>query len=200
MTQQPVADCARVVIKWSMAGQDFSNVLHYVKSGYNSTEQAALAAAVAGAANSFTTGSLSQDVHYDGTDAYDIRSGTGPITPNTAGQANGGVAEDAIPINTAIVTTLYSAARGRSGRGRIYHAGYGEGSIVDGIYVAGAKTSAEAFVTNLKDNASAIGWTMVIVSRFQNHVELPNPITYPVLTFQVRSLLPGTQRRRVDRP
>lgn len=199
MPQQPVADTARVVVTWTKGTEDFSNVYHFTKPGFVVADMDALAAAVGGAANSLTTGALSNDVAYAYTTVYDLRTSTGPVKVYTAGAAAGGISGEAVPINTAIVVTSYSAARGRSGRGRTYYTGFPVSNIVDGQWTAATETSIESHHGNIVGNALAQGWTAVIVSRRQNKAELADPITYEIVSWQVRDRKVGSQRRRVDR-
>lgn len=129
-----IADTIRTAVEGTLSnGAHFANILHFRKSG-----AITYAAAIAildpillnlyysasggnGAWNNWSATSCHLDqfryTPLDGTSA------TSTITHTNAGAGTG----DVLPQNVALVTTLYTALRGRSRRGRCYWCGFTEG-------------------------------------------------------------------------
>lgn len=193
-------DAARIVINYGKGSEQFSNVLHATKTGFADSDMTTLAGALDSWISSNYISNLSNDVAYQNVTIYDIRTIGGSVVSDNSGAAVGGAAVDALPINVAIVVTLYTATRGRSGRGRLYLAGFSENATVDGIFTSAIESVAEAFAANMMSIMSNNGWTWGVRSQQQNGVALDPAVVRPITSYDVRNLLPGTQRRRVDRP
>lgn len=200
MTFIPTPDCARVVIHFAHGSETWSNVLHYTKGDFNDAELEALADLIDANEASNFKGIMSVDNSYVGVTAYDIRASDGSAFFNNDGAGAGTQSGDALPISTSMVVTLRTSARGRSGRGRLYIAGFEE-AVWDGAAFTGAMvTSVVAIVNELRTQMAGQGWTQVIRSTQQDGVKLTTAVTRPVVSAECRSALPGQQRRRIDRP
>lgn len=198
MTFIPTPNAVRVVVKYAQGGQAFSNVFYFTKSSFTHTDMVNLA----GAIDDFCSGwraSISDGITYVGTDVYDARSSTGEIVQDATGAGPGGLSGEELPISLAVVVTLRTSARGRSGRGRVYVSGFNEGGITDGIFTSTTGTNAKNYVDGILSAGSNQGFAMVVRSTQEDHV-VQNPANTRTVTLtEVRSLLPGTQRRRIDR-
>lgn len=103
-------------------------------------------------------------------------------------------------INVGLVATTYSAARGKSGRGRMYLAGWAEDDM--GATAIEDTTMLDAVIAHLQAGIATWGtngWTWVVASGQQNKVVLEELVGYPIINVVSRNATFGTQRRRVDR-
>lgn len=199
MTFVAIPHCARVVVNWRFGTEDWANVFHATKTDYSLADQEALADAVDLSLSLMATNVFGEGVQYRNTTVYDMRSVGGAIVVNDDGTYSSTGAPAVMPTSDAVVVTLRTATRGRSGRGRVYVAGWQEGHWDNGAFNATATAHAMAYVGAVKAGIENSGFAMVIVSRQQNGVVLPTPATRPVTGYEVRSGRPGIQRRRVDR-
>lgn len=195
----PTPNTARAVVLFSFGALNFSNVFHFTKADYTELEMSQLAVAVDNAAGDVFRTHLVASISYISTTCYDIRSLNGPVVVNSASAGVGGQTGSAAPINEAIVVTLRTNSRGRSGRGRVYLAGFNDDALTNNAWSEATRTAAQDFITALRTNAQAVGWTHVIRSIQQDGVHLTTGVTRIVTAFDVRSLVVGTQRRRLDR-
>lgn len=200
MTFIAVPHAAMARIEFYIGTQQFSVNPWFIKNSYVLADQIDLAAAVDATVDTDLLPPLSVSCHYSGTRVYDMRSESAPVEYNNDNAGTGGQGEEFLPVSMCCVLTLYSAQRGRSGRGRLYFAGFAETSWTLGAWNAATATSIEDFYTALTSAAYAIGWTPVVVSKFHAGEQRPTPETYPVTRVDVRSLNVAHQRRRIDRP
>jgi hypothetical protein len=199
MTFIPTPNAARVVIQYHRGTEEFSNVLHFAKTDFTSGDLDNLASAIDLWVGDTFMINITQDVTYDATTAYDIRTSTGEVRVLNDSATNGSAMGDVLPLNVALCITLYTASRGRSGRGRVYLAGLDEGHITDGYFTASATQLGLDYVNGIMGVALGVGWTLVIRSVQQDGVPLTTAVTRPVTTVAVRDNKVATQRRRVDR-
>lgn len=113
---------------------------------------------------------------------------------------NGGQAQDLGSARLAIVVTLRTALRGRSFRGRVYVGGWQDSAPENGVYPTAFMTAALAYVEGVHGVLATGGWTNVIVSRFHDKVQRAVAVPTALTSSEVRSGVPGTQRRRQERP
>lgn len=199
MTFVPMEQGARAVVRWTHGAETFSNVFHFTKGNFTTPDMEALAAAVQLAAVSNLKYALSPDVSLVKTEVYDVRSSTGAVVEDTTGAGAGGGSGDTIPINTALVVTLYSATRGRAGRGRCYVAGMPESLMTNGIFTSGAIALGEEYVEYVQSRAASEGWTLCVRSAQLDKQPINPAVGRPIVSIVCRNGYPGTQRRRVDR-
>lgn len=191
---------AYVSVGFSQAGQTFSNGFWCTKTSYTLTDQQNLAAAVDAAVDASVLTGLSNEVTYVNTKVYDMRTETGAIVVNSDNTGVGTITASPAPIGLACVVTIYSAARGKSGRGRLYISGLTEDALEDGQWLQTAADGCEAFVAAYKAAIESAGFTYVVCSRFTAGAARTHAVAYPVTSYLVRSNIPGAQRRRFDRP
>lgn len=191
---------ALALIQFSQYGQDFSNSFWFVKDGYSSGDLTTLADDLDAFFTTNYKSYFSNEVNYLGVSVYDMRTDGGQVVFNNDGAGLCTLAGTPSPVGLACVVTRYSATRGKSGRGRVYVSGLPEAQLEDGIWLQAAADAALNYVSNMKNTPLTKGWTEVIASRHHNGAPRAEAVTYPVTSRQVRSLIPGTQRRRFDRP
>lgn len=196
----PVPDCALAVIKFTQGTMEFSNTLWFKKTDFTLVEQTALANQVDYYMATYKS-FMASNCSYVSTTVYDMRSEIAPIVVDTSNAGEGSdITDQIIPISDAVVLTLYTAVRGRSGRGRIFATGFSEASMQNQRWDSTIIANVEGWYEAIKDGVSAIGWTPVVVSRYTGGAPRESGVSYPVTTWEVRSSLPGSQRRRIDRP
>lgn len=197
----PTPNGALAVLRFAHGGFAVSNNYWFVKAGFDQTAMQNLAGvldALHGAGN--WAGAYNTDYAYVATDIYDMREVTGQKVTVTTNARSGTVSGEILPVNLAIVVTLRTANRGRSARGRVYLTGFGETAITDGLWGQTNADFCKTYVDNIAAAATGQGWTMVIRSTQENGAVQNPAVTRAVTTTVVRSLVPGTQRRRLDRP
>lgn len=199
MTFVPLEQGARAVVRFTHGSETFSNVFHFTKGNFTTSDMEDLAAAVQLAASANLKYALSPQVSLVKTEVYDVRTSTGAVVENTAGAGAGGGSGDTVPINTALVVTIYSATRGRAGRGRVFVAGLPESLMDNGVFNSGAITLGEEYVDNVMSRAASAGWTLVVRSAQLDKTPLNPAVGRPIVSVVCRNGVPGTQRRRVDR-
>lgn len=200
MTFIPVPHGAMVSIRFTKGGEDFSNTFWLVKEDYTSGDLTTLADDMDAQFAANYKGYFSSGVSYLETVAYDMRSDGGEVVSNADGAGACSGAASVAPIGLAVVVTCYSNTRGRSGRGRKYVSGLPEAQLESGIWLQAAADSALGYVSNMCNTPSTKGWDEVIVSRYHNGAARLQAETYSMISRTVRSLIPGSQRRRFDRP
>lgn len=200
MTFIPTPNTARAVVRFGIGAEEWSNVFHFTKNGFTEADMQSLADDIDDYVGNYWLASMSNGCGYIATDVYDIRTSTGPIVSANAESGPGTVSDEEESIGLAVVVTLRTATRGRTGRGRKYVAGFGAGNITDGSWTESTATDAKAFVDNVAATGVSAGWTHVIRCIQVDGVPLTEAVTRPVTSTEVRSLKPGTQRRRIDRP
>lgn len=197
----PLTHGARVVISFSTAdAEEWSNVLHFTKTNYTTQDLQDLIDDILTSANATIAPAMSTNTGLSSVTGYDIRSSGGVVLTAAGVPASGQDAAELLPINLAIVMTLRSATRGRSGRGRVYIAGFTEAKQVGGNWSAATVTAAGDYISGIEAAANANGWAFVIMSKQQDGVALNPAVARTVTSYEVRNTEVGTQRRRVDRP
>lgn len=200
MPFQPVPDAAQAIIHFTDGSRTWSNSWWFTKSGFVLADMTALATEIRSKLNTYLTLYLCNNFTQDYIRIYDQRAEGAPVYTHTANPFTGADADEAHVLGDALVATLRTATRGRSGRGRTYFSGASVGQSVDGFWSAGIQNNAITMLDALKASLGALGWTWVIASRFNGGV-LRNPaLTFPVTSFVIRSTIPGTQTRRNRRP
>lgn len=201
MAFQPCTNTALVTMNWlHNGGATWSNALHFSKTGFDQDAMDDLGAAVnAGVQGASFLQHLSQDVSYRGCTVTDLRTEGAPSSPYAV-IITGADNNDSDGFSLGVVVTLRTALRGRSYRGRFYLAGISDGYLVDNLWTEAVAGEAAALIGDIQTEASAVGWTLGVLSRFHNGVERTSGLCQPVTSFEVRSRIPGTQRRRNRRP
>lgn len=200
MTFVPTPNCARVVVGFSQGSWEFSNIFHFTKSSFVDADMEALAAAIDEWVDQYWLSCIGDGITYLSTDVYDIRTSTGSIITDNTHTGPGTRSGEELPASLSVVVTLRSAARGRTGRGRKYVAGWIESDLESGLWIQQAQTNAVAYCTGIAGAGAGEGWAHVLRSTQVDGVAQNPALTRLVTDYESRSSVPGTQRRRMDRP
>ena len=200
MAFQPVPNAAQAIIHYQGAVYEFSNSLWFTKSVFGTSDMNDLAGALMGSIVSHWDAWFANDYTCDYVRVYDMRVDGAPIVTYNTVQAPGLDADELLPRGDALVVTLRTATRGRSGRGRIYLGGLTSGQEFGGEFGAPIIAQTGAWITQMKALIEAAGWQWVVCSRYHDGVKRAQGATFPVLQWQVRSGIPGSQDRRNKRP
>lgn len=195
----PVADAAQAIVAFQHNDQDWTFGLWFTQASFGVTEQETLAIALDGWVHSSLKTHISQDADYLGVTVYDQRSSSAPVVIENANAGACTGAVDILPLNTALVLTFYTAARGRTARGRCYFAGVSEGNFTDGAFTAGIAAALESAFGAMHTSVLSQNWTPVVVSKYENGLPRAAGLARAITDVQCRSVRPGTQRRRIDR-
>jgi len=191
---------AKFVFVFSTGSTLWTTGLHATQIDFNedsvNTVVAALRAAVAAlTVKPWTSNDALQEIV-----VYDEREETAPVYRPAIVAVSGTNTGERTDKASAVVVTLRTSRRGRSGRGRMYIGGQSEGQMSSGSWSSTHITNIETFVTALMDTFNANGWVPVIKSTRQNHVDLNPAISYAISSWECRNNIPGSQDRRNHRP
>lgn len=195
-----IPHCVEVTIKIDINGKVIVN-RHYCfktdETGITSTDCVDCANAVYNAYVNGWAARMSDQgsiVAVDGRDAEEQEGAFGS-TDETLPFVGTDIA-DAMPNNVALVVTLNTSFTGRSGRGRVYLAGFVEDEVADNKVTSGVITDALATIAEIDDNLILVDFRHRLVSIWHNGVQR-NPVisrNIPSLTANQRV---DTQRRRL---
>jgi hypothetical protein len=150
--------------------------------------------------NDFVCPLLSTDYQITGRTAYSLTSDTAPVVSAPLGTPLPGLVDaDTSARNVAMVWTLRTGTRGRAGRGRKYIGGVPETVIVDGVMPSGTLTvwreAAADFLAAV--NTGSTVWC--VYSQESGGDPLATGVLRPITAVEIRSGVPGSQRRRTQR-
>jgi len=195
-----VPNAAKAVVRFSAPQGFWTNTFWFQREDFSAANLETLSVVVGASWGAQIKAAIASQHSYVETVCYDMRAADGPIAQDSDGAGTGGdTATGAIPISAAMVLTLYTGNRGRSGRGRVYVTGFTESKWTTTGYEAASISAVEAACTTMRLDALAEGWTLCVCSRQINGAVRAIPFMQPVSTFEVRSGREGTQRRRVHR-
>jgi hypothetical protein len=195
----PVPDCAEVVVKATVFGQNVFNTFNFKGiTGWGQDEIDDLASLFYTTWVAEVLPELSVDYNLVSVVARDLRTAIG-LTSEVATADQGEVAQTSLPINCALAFKRGSNLTGRSARGRVFI-----GGIPETVYTPASQTISSTFGTALRlaleaiDTAlDGIDWTEVIVSRQQAGVPLTTGLVYDVVGWSVVNLVLDSMRRRL---
>lgn len=196
----PTPNGAKGVVVFTHGTQRWSNSIWAVKSNFYPDDLGDFALALDDWAGAYVLPYLSTGALYIGSYAYDMRSISGlVIFENT--NAGAGTNDAAIvPINNCGVVTWRTGSRGRSARGRMYLAGFTEGEITGGVLTTTFMLQLDNVAENLLSKIQDKGWSPSIVSFQENGVVREEGYPRSIQSWEIRSNIVGSQRRRLDRP
>lgn len=202
MTFIPVPQGASVTFNWDNGGAlEYKNRIWVTKAGFSQADLQTLAdSMLAGVAAATVLTSISNDFRCASVTVTDETGEGQPSATSTGAAVVGGNSSPALPASVAMVVTLRTGYRGRSYRGRFYAFGFCENNIEDGLWSTTLRTDVLAFLTGIDGRINSAGWDWVIASKQHNHEVTSPAVVHPVTDRVVRSLIPGTQRRRNHRP
>jgi hypothetical protein len=199
MTFQVTRDGAKLVMPFSALGRQWSVTLWFSKAGFDESDMVALADSVQYAFYSTLDNKFSDLLTYGPPVVYDMRVVDGTIAYGTDNPEGGEATADCLPLQTAAVLTLRTNKRGRAHRGRIYVTGFTEGDFSDNLFGGAIKTQMEALGDAIIGVVGPIGWTWGVRSGQLDGVKRSEAVITPITSYEVRSLKPGSQRRRTGR-
>lgn len=207
-TPLPDADkVAKIEIVGTLTGQPCVNVMHAKRTA--AIAPGDIAALALATKNAWVTNVIPrQTANYQlaFVRCTDLTSITGEQVSSVSG-AVGGRNPPQLPNNVAVVASLISALRSRSGRGRIFLGGVSQLDMSDSRTLLG--TSITAYVNAVAALATAIdaaggagNWQLGVLSYFSKAItpDAPHrrvvPLFSPAVTFEVKARL-DSQRRRL---
>lgn len=197
---QPVPNTCSFVVEYGNAAKQWTNTFYCTYASWNEVQQLFIAEAIMTNLGTDLMPLLANAYYLRKVTSYDLRTEGGPVVVSTLPQVQGGQADPSMAINAAMVLTLRTTLRGKSGRGRHYVAGFTEAQGGGAAFASQALAdSVEAAYVSLHNALDALGVDMVIVQRWSNKVKLATALTHPITQFEVRNLEYGSQRRRIGR-
>lgn len=200
MAFQEVPDCAVVVVEQGNSSFLWTNSFAFVQAGFTQVQLQSLTETVQQIFAGEHDDALNAAFSIRGAVGYDMREEGAPTYVYSPAPTAGLHVGSPLPVQDALVLTIRTNTRGRSGRGRLYFTGYDEGQLNNAVFTQAVADDAIQTVDEIQEAAALLGWQYVIVSRYHNGAKRPVAVTYPVITWEVRSLIPGNQQRRSRRP
>lgn len=197
----PFTDTVQAVLEYGNGTFNWTNTLWFTRPNFTLAEQQSFADWLGLWAVNNILPSMASIWSGQVLTVYDMASPTAPKVFSTQFSVAGGQVAAEGAINAALVVTFYTAARGRSGRGRNYLTGFTENDMTavqvnDAVIVTNLQQAYET----LRTTAPGQGWEWVIAQRQEAGQPLTQGVTRPVTSVLVRSDYFGSQRRRVPRP
>lgn len=190
---------ALVVARFAFGEERFSNHLWARKVDFNEDDMLALVDAVKAAYVLRLINDLSVSTVMETFQCYDMRAIDGAVINDTAGNVPGTGGTKEMPLNCAVVLTLYTAKRGRAHRGRLYLGQFTEELMEDGVWTEPIVSEVESLGVELKADIATEGFEWGVRSGQLDGVPRDPAIITPITHTTVRSNRIGSQRRRIDR-
>jgi hypothetical protein len=200
MTYQAVPNTAAFVVEFGSAELQWTNTFHYMKSGFLQSELETAANVLWNVMAAYYMPIVSNNFSLRKVTAYDLRSPDAPVVVFTDTPVPGSDAADTLTLQDALILTLYTNTRGRSGRGRVYFAGFTESDQTDGEFTSTVASDIATLASHLHLDLLGYGWVWVVVSRYLDGVKREEGSPIIITTYSVRSNIPGSQSRRTRRP
>lgn len=200
MAFQPAPNCVQVVFSWTQDGIPVSNTLHLEKStGYSQVDLDALTSDLDAFVASDMVDLMGSATVYNQVEARGLSSAIDLISVNNTSAGAFGPGAAPLPNNVTKAITLRTGFTGRSARGRWFQL------ALDGTQIADTNTILQVSVDNiiemleaLKLLVEALGWIIVIVSRWNNGVKRATALTTPVVGFGTSDLTLDSMRSRLS--
>lgn len=196
MTNAADADIWRVILHWTLHGQNCYNVLHFKAFGTPSIETDL----ETGLQSTFTSGSanahFSSDVVLADITAIRMYPTLSPSIIKICG--NPGIASgDSIPSTCAIVAQIRTATGGRRARCRFYGPGISKDFVLDSKFTAANWTWLLNITASFITPSTGNRWTIGCLSRVDGGTHAPiNPAGFRVATSLTFDPVVATIRRR----
>lgn len=144
-------------------------------------------------------GLLTTNTGLTGVTSYSMVSETAPVIADAISPPiYGSTGSTPIALNAAIVSTLRTAMRGRSGRGRIYLTGLTEAAADSVAWDGTTVSSLDSAWDDLKTAIEAVDWIWVVASKESGGSPRAEALLTPVTGIDVQTRI-ASQRRRVPR-
>lgn len=201
MTFQSAPEVAEAVIQGEAGGVNLANVLNFwLPGGYNQSNIDDLAAAVDVDAGSGYRPLLHGSCSYVATLVRGLESTIDLTAVAATGAGIGSASGDALPNNVSSCATLRTGFTGRSARGRFFAFPTGSGNVIsDNVLATSYGTALVSFLNDIKADALAAGWHLVVLSRRNAGVIRPVATHLDVTNIAMRNLIVDSQRHRLPR-
>lgn len=199
MAFQSVPDTAKVAVVMKYDSQDVVNVFHFRRPGqWGVPELESLVQAVGTAWVNDVMIHLSQYLLLFRVEGRGLRSQNDVsfeyVLPTVVSGGRGG---EGVAGSLAFAVTHLTGFVGRSNRGRTFFGGLAELDVNGNLIEVPRANGLRDGLGSVRDAANAIGWTMVVVSRFSNRTLRPEGVTIPIIGFRYRDTIIDSQRRRL---
>lgn len=199
MAFQPAPNTVQALIGYLMDDIPVSNVLNFqMPSGYVQADLDALSELVDQWVHDSIIPNLSNGIVYQRTEVKGLEALVDLISVNDTNGGDIGAGGARQANNVAKAFTLRSGFTGRSARGRIFLGG------IDTSWMTSTNHVSQAFVDEiiealeaLIDLANAIGWFLVIVSRYTGGVKRATAVNYLVTSVGVSDLTVDSMKGRL---
>lgn len=199
MAFQSVPDTAKVAVVMKHDSQDVVNVFHFRRPGqWGVPELESLVQQVGTAWVNDVMVHLSQFTQLFRIEGRGLRAQNDVsfeyVLPTVV---FGGRGDQGLPGSVAFVVTHLTGFTGRSNRGRTFFGGLSEADVDRNQIVVARANGLRDGLSSVRDAANAVGWTMVVVSRFSDRIRRPEGLTIPIIGFRYRDTVVDSQRRRL---
>lgn len=143
---------------------------------------------------------LSSSYRLQNVTVYDLASESGALGSYGEAAPTGGVGGSTLPYDSAVCVTFRTAARGRSGRGRIYLAPFAEADADAGEISQALATALFDAWTLVRSDMATVGLFQAVVSYYTGGQPRAQGLLQPVIAHEIRSRIMASQARRAARP
>lgn len=199
MAFQSVPNTVSAEIRYSLWGKNIENVLHFQYSGaYSGANLDALSAAIDGWVVSDWLPLMPTSVVYRETFVRGLTNATDLFSTDATGAGENGAMNEGNANNMSKAIKFGTGNTGRNARGRLFIPAVPQVVLIEDNYVT------QAWIDDIIEAleallalADAIGWTLVIVSRFLAGIKRAVGVTYPVTNVSVTNLTTDSMRGRM---
>lgn len=199
MAFQTANQCAEVVMNFSTSGKAMANVCNFHNAGtYAPSDLQDLADAVDTIIDSDYLPLISSGTLYNSVDVRGLQDENDYVRSSAVNAGPGTASGSALNSNASLCVTLRSAFTGRSARGRFFAMPtvVGNTSAAD-TYSSGYGDGVVDFLELLQTTALPLGWTFVVLSRFNSGVKRASAVPFAITDIGYRNLKADSQRNRL---
>ena len=197
----PSPGVVRCAVDMTFGTVNVANVLNFIVPGApDGPGVLTIASTLRGLWASQVMPNLSSAVTLRSVTATSLANDTAPsATSSGSGPVSGGVTGEPMPGGAAAVVTLYTAARGRTGRGRLFIGPLGETQVNTGNLTNATITAITNAVTAVRTGMNTSGYDLCVLSQYVNNAPRAAGVPRLVTTIVIRNPLVGYQSRRTGR-
>jgi hypothetical protein len=195
----PVPNVVQAELVYTWDGEICENVLHYEASGAPIVDHMIeLGAWLKSWFDTMLQSNVANTLYLTNIKLTDLNSDIAPALDYSAGlPLQGGITDNSLPNNCALVFSKRTIFRGRSYRGRVYMAGLTESFVAGNSVITAARAPIQdAFDDLIVPVTTENSWNMVVVSRVHNGVDRLEGVATPVISMTTDWSI-DSQRRRL---